>query len=78
MTESNDLGPMYEAKQSAQLELLDRENPIPGGEPQCPVCEAKTTRLVEAHPSPNAGSAPFRIRLICGNEECRRWTVYNW
>jgi hypothetical protein len=70
--------PMYEARHSADLERLDRENPIPGGEPPCPLCEGKISRLVEAHPSPHTGSSPFRVRLVCTNQNCRRWTVYAW
>jgi hypothetical protein len=78
MTEAHDLGPLYEAAHAAELERADRENPIPGGEPTCPVCGAKTARLVEEHYSPHAGPSRFRVRLVCSNEECRRWTVYNW
>ena len=74
----DELGPMYEAPHSAELERLDRQNPIPGGEPQCPLCEGKISRLVEAYPSPQAGPSPFRVRLICSNPDCRRWTVYPW
>jgi len=77
-TEPNDLGPLYESRLAAELERADRENPIPGGEPPCPVCSAKTTRLVEEHQSPHLGTSPFRVRLVCSNRECRRWTVYNW
>jgi hypothetical protein len=84
MTESNnstsvpdDLGPLYDADHSKALETADRENPIPGGEPPCPVCGEKTVRLVESHQSP-ARSSSFRVRLICSSGECRRWTVYDW
>lgn len=73
-----DLGPMFEAPLSAELERLDRKNPIPGGEPPCPVCQGKISRVVEAYPSPHTGSSPFRVRLICANPDCRRWTVYRW
>lgn len=78
MTNSTDLGLMYEAKHAKELERADRGNPIPGGEPQCPVCGAKTARLVESHPSPHSGDSPFKVRLICNGEDCRRWTIYNW
>lgn len=75
--ETKDIGPLYEPEHAAELERADRKNPIPGGEPVCPLCGAKTARLVEQHPSPH-GLSPFRVRLLCTNEECRRWTVYNW
>lgn len=78
MNDSNDLGPLYEAEHSRQLEAADRDNPIPGGEPVCPVCGAKTTRLVEAHHAPGPENSAFRVRLICSNNDCRRWTVYDW
>jgi len=78
VVDSNELGTLYEEKQAAELERADRNNPIPGGEPACPVCGAKLARLVEAHQAPSAGTSPFRVRLICSNEECRRWTIYNW
>jgi hypothetical protein len=71
-------GPLYEAAQAAELESADRENPIPGGEPPCPVCGAKTARLVEEHQGPPTTGSPFRVRIVCTSEECRRWTVYNW
>jgi hypothetical protein len=77
-SEPIELGNLYEAKHAAALERADRENPIPGGEPTCPVCGAKTNRLVEDHPSPQAGDSPFRVRLVCRGEDCLRWTVYNW
>ena len=84
MTDSKDTGPayepgpLYEAAHAAELERADRENPIPGGEPPCPICESKTVRLVEAHQGPASTGSPFRVRLVCSNEECRRWTVYSW
>jgi hypothetical protein len=77
-TEHEDLGPLYESGHATDLERADRQNPIPGGEPPCPVCNAKTTRLVQEHPSPHMGDSPFRVRLVCSNAECRRWTLYNW
>lgn len=73
-----DLGPLYDSDHSKKLETADRENPIPGGEPACPVCGQKTVRLVEAHHAPSAAKTAFRVRLVCSNQECRRWTVYDW
>lgn len=78
MSENDDLGPLYEAEHSAQLERDDREKPIPGGEPACPVCGAKTSRRVESHPAPRSDQSPFRVRLVCTSADCRRWTIYNW
>ena len=75
---TNELDLMYEARHSAELERLDRANPIPGGEPPCPLCESKISRLVETYPSPHTGPSPFRVRLVCSNQDCRRWTVYAW
>jgi hypothetical protein len=71
-------GPLYEAAHASDLESADRENPIPGGEPNCPVCGSKTTRLVEAHQGKPTTGSTFRVRLVCSSDECRRWTVYNW
>ncbi len=78
MTSPEDAGPLYEADHAAKLIEADRGNPIPGGEPACPVCGAKTVRRVEEHQSPTNGGSPFRVRLACTNDDCRRWTVYNW
>lgn len=78
MTEFGDYGPLFEAEQAGQLQRDDRANPIPNAEPPCPVCNCKIVRLVEAHPAPRSDSSPFRVRLVCTNEDCRRWTVYNW
>ncbi len=78
MTDSEESGPVYELEQATDLERLDRKNPIPGAEPACPVCESRTHRMVEAHPAPRSDDSPFRVRLICRNDECRRWLVYNW
>jgi hypothetical protein len=72
------LGSLLESAKAAEVEQADRENPIPGGEPDCPVCGAKMTRLVEEHQSPQKGISPFRVRLVCSNAECRSWTLYNW
>ena len=78
MTDRDELGPMYGPDQAQALEAADRKNPIPGGEPDCPVCGTKLVRLVERHKSLGTGESPFRIRLLCTDEECRRWTVYDW
>ncbi len=69
---------MYSVENAAELERLDREKPIPGSEPSCPVCDHKVARLVERHPAPRADDSPFRVRLICTNPDCQRWTVYDW
>lgn len=71
-------GPLYGSTHAEELERADRGNPIPGGEPSCPVCGSKIVRLVETHKSLSSGDSPFRVRLICSNEDCRRWTVYDW
>jgi len=78
MTDQDEFGPLYDVNQAKALERADRENPIPGGEPECPVCGSKLARLVEQHQSLGSGKSPFRIRLVCGNQDCRRWTVYDW
>lgn len=78
MTTNDNLGPLLDPLQAEELERLDRDRPIPGGEPECPECGAEMVRTVEEHPAPRADDSPFRVRLICGNEECRRWTVYDW
>lgn len=75
---TNDFGPLYEADHSRSLEEADRNNPIPGGEPRCPVCGAKTERSVESHHAPATAASAFRVRLVCSNVDCRRWTVYDW
>ena len=61
-----------------KAEEEDRKRPIPGGEPECPLCSRKMVRLVERHPAPRGGTSPFRVRLVCPNEECGAWTVYDW
>jgi hypothetical protein len=76
-TNDNDLGPLFDSDHSKKLEAADRENPIPGGEPPCPVCGQKIVRLVETHHAPAEGPE-FRVRLVCSNQECGRWTVYDW
>ncbi len=68
---------LYDVEQARELERLDRGKPFPGAEPRCPLCEAKVVRHVEAHPYPR-GDSPFRVRLVCGNPSCRRWTLYDW
>lgn len=73
-----ELGPLFEAAHAVELERADRANPIPSGEPPCPVCGGKLNRLVEAHHGPASTGSPFRVRLVCSADECRRWTVYNW
>ena len=78
MIDLDDLGPLYEPAQAAELERQDREKPIPGGEPVCPACGARTHRFVEAHRAPRDDDSPFRVRLVCRNDECRRWLLYNW
>lgn len=78
MDDSSAPGTLYTAHHARQLEQADRGNPIPGSEPSCPVCGAKTARSVEAHQSPASGTSPFRVRLVCTNDDCRRWTIYNW
>ncbi len=76
--DDKDLGPLYDSDHSKKLESADRGNPIPGGEPACPVCGKKTVRLVETRHAPAASASSFRVRIVCSNEECRRWTVYDW
>ncbi len=78
MTTIDELGPLLSPEVGAKLEEADRARPIPGGEPACPECGAKMTRLVEHHPAPRTDASPFRVRLVCSGKECRRWTVYDW
>lgn len=78
MIASDDLGPLFSAKDAEELERVDRENPIPGSEPACPICENRLLRVVEAHPAPRTDDSPFRVRLVCTNDDCGRWTVYDW
>lgn len=77
MSEEDSERPLYEPAQAAELEKLDRAKPYPGAEPRCPACDAKVVRHVEAHPYPR-GDSPFRVRLVCSNPSCGRWTLYNW
>ena len=78
MVTDDNLGPLLDPEQARELEEADRENPIPGGAPDCPACGAEMVRSVEDHPAPRAGDSPFRVRLICSDARCRRWTVYDW
>ncbi|MEE9156225.1 MAG: hypothetical protein V3U38_06210 [Gemmatimonadota bacterium] len=78
MNDSNESAPLYDRANADELERLDRLSPIPGSEPPCPVCGTRTYRLVEAHPAPRTDESPFRVRLLCRNDQCRRWLVYNW
>lgn len=78
MALDDDLGPLLDPEQAEELEAADREHPIPGGEPTCPACGAEMIRSVEERPAPRADDSPFRVRLVCSSEGCRRWTVYDW
>jgi len=78
MTPEENLGPLLDVLQAVELEERDRARPIPGGEPDCPVCGEPMVRRVERHPAPREGGSPFRVRLVCSNADCRRWTVYDW
>jgi len=71
-------GALLDPAASDRLEGEDRKKPIPGGEPDCPRCETKMIRRVERYPAPRGGSSPFRVRLVCPNERCGAWTVYDW
>lgn len=77
MAHNDDLGPLLDPEQARELEAVDREHPIPGGEPECPACGADMIRSVEEHPAPRSDDSPFRVRLVCSSEDCRRWTVYD-
>lgn len=74
----DNLGPLLDPEQAEELEEADREQPIPGGEPWCPACGTEMLRSVEAHPAPRSDGSPFRVRLVCRDGSCRRWTVYDW
>lgn len=78
MIDIQDYGPLYSERDAAELERLDRENPIPGGEPSCPLCDHRLMRIVETHPAPRSDDSPFRVRLVCTDDDCGRWTVYTW
>lgn len=78
MTKADNLGPLLDLEQAMELEKQDRARPIPGGEPTCPSCGAPMVRRVERHRAPRAGRSPFRVRLVCTAQDCRRWTLYDW
>lgn len=72
------LGPLLPTDEAMKVEKADRARPIPGGEPECPVCGTKMARLVEQHSAPRSDDSPFRVRLVCTSPECGHWTVYDW
>lgn len=74
----DNLGPLLDPEQARELEEADRERPIPGGEPSCPACGSGMLRSVEKPRAPKSDGSPFRVRLVCTDESCRRWTVYDW
>lgn len=78
MTFDDNLGPLLDVEQAGKLEARDRAKPGPGGEPDCPACGGPMVRMVERHPAPRSDDSPFRVRLVCAAEDCRRWTVYDW
>lgn len=78
MTPDDALGPLLDPLRAVELEARDREHPAPGREPACPECGEEMVRMVEAHPAPRSDDSPFRVRLVCSAEDCRRWTVYDW
>ena len=71
-------GRLLDPWKAEAVEADDRRKPIPGGEPDCPLCGSDMIRHVEKHPAPRGGSSPFRVRLTCSSEECGAWTVYDW
>ena len=70
--------PLLDPVMARQVEEEDRKRPIPGGEPECPLCRTRMVRRVERYPAPHGGSSPFRVRLVCQSESCGAWTVYEW
>ena len=70
--------PLLDPVTARSIEEKDRQRPIPGGEPDCPLCGMKMVRRVERYPAPHGGSSPFRVRLVCPGESCGAWTVYAW
>lgn len=78
MSFDDNLGPFIDPEQADELERADRSNPIPGGEPECPLCGSAMQRMVEKYPAPRGGDSPFRVRLVCTSGSCRGWTVYPW
>ncbi len=71
-------GQLLDPDTADRVEAADRKRPIPGGEPDCPVCGMKMVRRVERHPAPSGGRSPFRVRLACSDVQCGAWTVYDW
>ncbi len=69
---------LLDPSRAEAVEAQDRGKPIPGGEPACPLCGAAMVRHVEKHPAPRGGNSPFRVRLVCGSDDCGAWTVYDW
>lgn len=78
MTDLERLGALLDPSQAEEIQALDREKPIPGGEPDCPCCGSRMIRRVERHPAPRSDASPFRVRLVCSSPACRSWTVYDW
>lgn len=80
--EPADVGPrtgrLLDPWKAEAVEAEDRQSPIPGGEPECPLCGAEMVRHVEKPPAPRAGGSSFRVRLVCSADECAAWTVYDW
>ena len=75
---NNESGRLLDPWKAEALEADDRRKPTPGNEPSCPLCGGTMTRHVEKHPAPTGGGSPFRVRLVCGADECGAWTVYDW
>lgn len=71
-------GRLLDPSSAEAAEAADREKPIPGGEPDCPLCGVEMLRHVEKHPAPRGDDSPFRVRLVCSSDECGAWTVYDW
>ena len=71
-------GRLLDPSSADAVEAADREKPIPGGEPECPMCGTEMLRHVEKHPAPRGDDSPFRVRLVCPSDECGAWTVYDW
>lgn len=78
MAIEDNLGPLLDVEQATKLEADDRQHPAPGGQPDCPACGAPMVRMVERHPAPRSDPSPFRVRLVCSSDDCRRWTIYDW
>ena len=71
-------GRLLDPSNADAVEAADREKPIPGGAPHCPLCGSEMLRHVEKHPAPRGDDSPFRVRLVCPSDECGAWTVYDW